>query len=251
VASFIRATLARQGTVVEEGPYDAVVVNGEGSMHHGSPGFHKKMQLLREALDAGKPAHLVNTVWQSNPRDYDAVLPRLSSIIVREPFSQADLKANHGIDASLSIDFSVFAPVDPAPPAADFKGGHAASDFYSEEFAAFVRVTGGALGKTPYLDMRRMTWSGCVASLKTASVFICGRHHGIYAACKARVPFVPFRGNTHKVEGIFRLAGVEIPLCASPAELPARIEQALSDRTPYEALFDWMDRQTPWPGITP
>jgi hypothetical protein len=251
VSTFIRSRLEPLGEVVTEGPAQIVVVNGEGSMHDGSRDFHQKMQALTRAVQEGIPAHLVNTVWENNPHDYDAVLPRLSSLVVREPFSLRELEERHGVRGRLSPDFSIFAPVEEVVPRLDFRGRQVASDFYSQEFKAFVRVTGGSLGKTPYLDLRRVTWPECVASLRTASVFICGRHHGIYAACRARTPFVPFRGNTRKVEGIFALAGVDIPLCASPQELPRALAWCLENRVVYDRLFDWMEQAEPWTGPAP
>src|SRR4051812_14532777 len=85
VGAFLKSTLGATGDLVAEGqPYDCLVINGEGSMHHGSPTFHNKRKALQEAVQSGRKAWLVNTLWQKTPADYDAILPRLQQILVRE-----------------------------------------------------------------------------------------------------------------------------------------------------------------------
>ena len=44
--------------------YDVLVVNGEGSMHHGAPTFRLKMEAIARAVSLGKKVHLVNSLWQ-------------------------------------------------------------------------------------------------------------------------------------------------------------------------------------------
>src|SRR4051812_38998667 len=67
--------------------YDVLVVNGEGSMHHGAPTFRLKMEVVSRAVSLGKKVHLVNTLWQENPSDFDALLRHLKEITVREVLS--------------------------------------------------------------------------------------------------------------------------------------------------------------------
>lgn len=55
-----------------------------------------------------------------------------------------------------------------------------------------------------------MSWRRAVASLN----LITGRQHAVYAACKARIPFAASEGNTHKIRGLIKTAGVEIPIAS-------------------------------------
>jgi hypothetical protein len=48
----------------------ATMVNGEGSMHHGGGAFVDKTRLIKAAVAAGRPAHLINSVWQDNPHQF-------------------------------------------------------------------------------------------------------------------------------------------------------------------------------------
>lgn len=114
-------------------PYDVMVMNGEGTMHHGWDGAQKKIATMREALSAGKPVHLINTVWQENPPDFDDLLRSLSSITVRETRSRDDLLNRHGIEAKVVLDVSVYADFrSKVLFAKNFRGRPAVTDFYRE-----------------------------------------------------------------------------------------------------------------------
>ncbi|WP_137156052.1 polysaccharide pyruvyl transferase family protein [Rhizobium sp. FKL33] len=238
--------LAPVGVVVEDGDYDVVVMNGEGTMHSGGVGFHRKMKVLGSAVDAGKAAYLVNSVWQDNPNDYDEVLRRLKAIHVREVLSRDDLAKRHGISARVFPDLSYLAPLKAPVNMIDHKDSIVLTDFYSKEFTAFVKLTRAEALKYPFVDMMAMTWDDLVATLKTSKLLITGRHHAVYAACRAEIPFVVFGGNTHKIEGIFKSANVEIPLCPSRAEIPKMIAWARKNRAVYTELFNWMKSHKNW-----
>lgn len=244
VTAYFRQAFEAVGRVVEaHEDYDVVVVNGEGSMHHGVHSFHQKMLKLAEAVARRRPAFLVNTVWQKNGRLFDHVLRQLDAITVRERASQRDLKARHGIDADLRLDASFWAPVAPVEPRETFAGGMVVTDFYSRQFGNFVRMTGGLLKAKPYIDMGEYGWSELVASLRTASLLVTGRHHAVYAACRARLPFVAMAGNTHKIEGLIEASGLPIPIAREAQELPGLIDWADRHRSTYVELFDWMEAQ--------
>ncbi|MBT9292159.1 glycosyltransferase family 29 protein [Prosthecodimorpha staleyi] len=244
VTAYFRQEFEAVGRVVEaHEDYDVVVVNGEGSMHHGVHSFHQKMLLLGEAVARRRPAFLVNTVWQRNGRLFDHVLRHLDAITVRERASQRDLKARHGIQAELRLDASFWAPVAPVAAREDFGGGTVVTDFYSRQFGNFVRMTGGLLKAKPYIDMGEYGWPELIASLRTASLLVTGRHHAVYAACRARLPFVAMAGNTHKIEGLIEASGLPIPIAREARELPGLIDWADRHRSTYVELFDWMEAQ--------
>lgn len=238
--------LARQNgwRVVSGSDYDALILNGEGTMHHSSEGWRRKMKILSEALASGKSAYLVNTVWQENAADYDDILRGLSGVWVREVESQRDLRERHGVDATVSPDISIFHLDRPWFGVRDFRGLPVKTDFYSHEFQNF------AVPKTAELvGMKQIAmsgkWGAFVASLKSAAFLATGRHHAVYAAIAARIPFAAMEGNTHKISGIIKTAGAEIPVARSLAELPEVIRSIDGNRAEYEKLFDWMAAQRP------
>ncbi|MBH0237647.1 polysaccharide pyruvyl transferase family protein [Methylobrevis albus] len=248
VIDFMRARLSARYDFTSGDDYDVLVANGEGSMHHRSSAYKSKIDLLRAAAERGKPFHLLNTVWQENGAQDADLLRQAASINVREIISRDALLAETGIDAPICPDFSYYADIDPEVPHVDYGGEVVVTDFYSTEFGSFVRPMGGPFSKLPFMDMKALGWSEMVNALKTASLLVTGRHHAVFAACRARATFVALTGNTHKIEGLISSAGVNIPVCKHPGDLKDGMRWARRNRDAYERLFDWMDKQ-PLPEI--
>ncbi len=246
VAEVIAETLEPHGMVV--GPkddFDTLVVNGEGSMHHGAAPFLMKMHEIRVAQDAGKQTYLINSVWQDNPAGYDDCLSRLDGICVRGVASARDLQANHGISAPISIDLSYFSEIDETAPVTRFDGDIVVTDVYSRKFG-FVWLSEKRNASWTRLDMSQFCWSGLVKSLRTARLLVAGRHHGIFAACRARIPFVAIRGNSHKIEDLLKTAGSPIPIANTVADATHLIKWARANPKAYDDLYGWMDEQPRW-----
>jgi hypothetical protein len=243
VAEYILSTLAEHGLTVSKRDYDILLVNGEGSMCLGCIPFHEKMQQIRTAMKEGKRVHLVNTVWQQNPYDYDDLLPKLGSVVTREVLSQRDLRAVHGIDSRVFVDFSLFAPLRPTDNVPDHAGKIVMTDFAKPRSREFIRYP---FEEFSFVDMRGVAWSNFVLGLKTASLLVTGRHHGVCAAIRARVPFVAMPGNSHKIEGLLASANIPIPLVRSHEDIPAAIDALPSREHLYRELFDWAEAQPKW-----
>lgn len=232
--------------VVPEGAAcDALLVNGEGNMHHGSKRFHHKMRLLGEAVAAGRPAFLVNSVWQDNPPDYDALLPQLSGLFVREVLSQRELAERHGARAEVVPDASFFDRLPWFTQRRNFRGRPAVTDFFVKPQTAVARPhrferRDSLFPTAQPLPFLEWSWGRIVASLRTASYVITGRHHAVYAACVARVPFVASEGNTHKIRGLIASANADILVAETPEEIPAIVNANLSRPEEYERLFTWI-----------
>jgi len=255
-----RLAAAKGWRVVPEGAdYDALLVNGEGNMHHGSKRFHHKMRLLGDAVAAGRPAFLVNSVWQDNPPDYDDLLPRLSGLFVREVLSQRELAERHAARAEVVPDASFFDRLPRFTWRRNFRGRPAVTDFFVKPQGDAGRrhrferrdTLFPAARPLPFLDW---PWGRIVASLKTAGYLITGRHHAVYAACVARVPFIASEGNTHKIRGLIASANADILVAETPEEIPGIIAANLARPQEYERLFAWIagqeiDRIIPAPSL--
>lgn len=158
-------------------------------------------------------------------------------ISVREVMSAQELQKDD-IDADINLDLSYFnnVPEKSAPQRELVVGKFFAQQDYRPE-------------NVPYLDIFKQDWDTVVNVLRHTDWFITGRHHELYASCKARCPFATLSGNTHKNEGLMKTAGVEIPIEA-PHLLHSRIPDFLAKckerRMEYEKLFDWMESQKPF-----
>lgn len=232
----------RQDLDLVEDDYDVLIVNGEGSMHHDRKSALAKLEALKAAVEQGKKAWLINTVWQEMSHDYDAVLQKLDGVVAREPLSQAALRA-HGVEAEVKPDLSFFHPARDPETVSDFKGAPVMTDFWSDSFDAFARPTSSYLKDYRFFEFLKYDWAGAIESLKTTPLLITGRQHAVYAACKARTPFLAVKGNTHKIEGLVQMAGADIPVLDHPSEIRDHFDKALNNKAEYDKLFDWLHMQ--------
>ena len=243
VTQYIHKTLLEHGFTIADNDYDIMLVNGEGSMCLGCPPFHSTMRHIKTALKQRKRVHLLNTVWQQNPYHYDDVLTKLCSIVTRQVLSQRELRTIHGADSSVFLDFSFFSPLRPGGNVPHYGGKIVMTDFAKPRSTEFIQYPSNEL---VCIDMRSIDWSDFVLGLKTANVLVTGRHHGVYAAMRARIPFVAMPGNSHKIEGLIASANIPIPLIHSFDEIPAAVGRVASLEPLYRELFDWAEAQPKW-----
>lgn len=255
---------------------DALVVNGEGAMQEEAKGWDngrvtKIMKGLELAKRMGKRAYLVNSVWYRNERVWGDVLRSLDGLWVRETASQREMEREQGVRPNVFLDLSYSCPIDPTVKGRDLTGQDVVGTFYARNMAAgesfgrydrrFWRSKYLGLGGTAEGEARRSglltarraappaDWSYVVNSLRGANVYATGQHHGVYAACRARVPFAVFNVYNHKLQGLFEWAGVDIPVAADLGGLVESIRWAKANRGVFDRLFDWMEEQPVWPGL--
>jgi len=170
--------------VTEPEKADLVVVNGEGSLHHG---------LRTDLLDwpARYPSVFVNGVYDSNP--FDDGMNDFLYIAVRESMS-AQASQEHGITADvvpdivLTNDWVNDAVWDP------WKYGEPlVTDNTKDPHAGYSAI------RHPVEYTRKMTMSRQV---------VCGRFHAAICCMVMGIPFTTWDSNTHKIRGLMRDAGV-------------------------------------------
>lgn len=224
---------------------DAVLVNGEGTLHGNSPRAGRIMQLLEAAQALGKGTAICNASWFDMGNDYDHVLRRLDRLEVRETRSRDELRLRHGIGSDMRLDLSYFHPargcVGGATPARIRM-----TDLYWPGVRGFARPTGGPLARFEYLEMAQLDWQGMLDHVSASQILLTGRHHGVYAACRARVPFVALAGNTPKIQGLAAWSGLDLPVTENVSELGGLLARIGRYRPAFEALFDWMEGQARW-----
>ena len=214
---------------------DAVIINGEGTMHHDRPLPHSLLNVLRNAKKKGMKTALINTVWQSMTLDTEMKeVLKDTYISVREIKSQRELQKD-GIESDIHLDLSYFNDVPEVTlPNKEYVVG---KFFFQSDF----RPRG-----VPSLDIFKDKWNKIVNTLRTTDWFITGRHHELYAACKARCPFSVLSGNTWKNHGLIETAGVDI-LIGDPhmrhEHISRFVDKCKERRMEYEKLFNWMELQ--------
>jgi len=189
---------------------EAVVVNGEGTLHHGAG--RSWLALLDIAQRRGKATLLVNSVFQEM-RGFEATLARLDDFTVREGRSLVEARSRGARprvvpDSYLAARFSA---------GGEPFAGDVVTDWHRQR-----HDSGGILQR--YLAERSATyvplvtpeawnsWAGLPFRLAGAECILTGRHHGVCAAVVAGTPFVALGSNTHKIEAL--LEDLELPFLA-------------------------------------
>jgi len=229
------------------GPFDALVVNGEGTLHHDTRGAQRIAEVMQFVINLGKPVYLVNSLWEANSCVPLSLLEALSGVGVREVCSAAELRAFGYPKAKVSLDFSYFRELTPGEPV-PLNSEEVMTDFYVPGLG-FVESVQGPFQGRQLVRLKDITWSDCVDLFSRVKLVLTGRHHAVYAACRARVPFAVLDGNSHKVRGLILASGIDIPVAANASEFAGVAEWARKNRDHYERLFDWMERQPRWSGL--
>lgn len=229
---------------------DAVIINGEGTIHHG-----RGLDLLaiaQAAQQLGKPVYLVNCVFQEIEVYHD-VLKKLADLNVRESRSSAYLN-QLGIPNRIVADSIIEAKFHNQPNR-NYTGKIICTDWQpardNDVGIAIIEYLKLHSDKTIFLPMHHWSfmenqqWRYFVANLSTADCIITGRHHGVYAAGLAGVPFVAMPSNTHKVEGTLEDSDLPLPFCSNISELPVKVEYALSNQTLFKKFQNHLISQRP------
>lgn len=224
---------------------DAVLVNGEGTLHGDSPRSIRILQLLEIAQSSGKGTAICNASWFDMGNSHDHVLRRLDRLEVRELLSRDQLRAKHGAESSLCLDASYFHPLRARPGHAD-PARIRMTDLYWPALRGFARPTGGPLARFEFLPMEQLDWQSMLDHVGASEILLTGRHHGVYAACRARVPFVALSGNTPKIEGLAAWSGLQLPVTSDVSAVGGLLAGIRRYRGAFDALFDWMEAQPPW-----
>jgi len=221
----------------KRGYLDAVIVNGEGTLHHSADSDRADIladvaAFANEYLNV--PAFLINsTLFRNTPELYKK-LSEFDGIYVRDSFSRDELKKN-GLDGVVVPDMT-FAVQDVARNIADRKGVGATDSVYgnlSKEIKGAAKEFGWdyrsmAVPKWVEFQVRdvfrpfrllgkikRNVYERSVAQrtsfgtpeefitwLKTKKLVITGRYHTVTLCLLTRTPFIALESNTPKISAL-------------------------------------------------
>ena len=199
----LEKTLRHEGfTIVMEPEFaDVIIINGEGSMHHNSTPFRKKMESAQKYVDS-KPVILTNSVWQANSAKYDDVLRKMSSVEVRDPLSQKDLLSRHAFLAEVRFDLAARESYEHYSSRLGLRMSHskhgAQTDFFDKDARAWRYH--------PLIDLPRLDmgagWHNVLRMVAETKYVFAGRYHAAVACVMTATPCYAVRSNSHKIEGL-------------------------------------------------
>lgn len=215
---------------------DAVVINGEGTIHHHRPASNFLMEILQRAQLKGKRTYLINSLFQHEPPYYPKVLQNLNYFSVREPLSYINA-CECGGNPKILADSCLGIRTE----------GESICDI-NGIIIGLIRPDSGYSNIVNHLDYPRLIITGgilfrdIIATLKQCSLYITGQHHGVYASALADIPFIPIPSNSHKIEGLMywfkQETGLEIPICKG--YIDKYIEWALNNKDIYKKFSNFL-----------
>lgn len=218
--------------------FDVIIANGEGTMHDNAPKALEILNLLSEGKKLGVKTLLVNSVWQNNSIETTELLNYVDYVSVREIASKNEIQKIIKKDIDVNLDVSYFTDVDDVGTIANYN--IVAGNRYAD--GQKPKIVG--IGEDFNIDIFSQSWEYIVNNLKKSKILVTGRHHEMYAACKAKCPFIVLEGNTHKNSGFLKTLNSNIPTLstdASTEEIIKIIKDIDKFSEEYLKLFSSLD----------
>jgi polysaccharide pyruvyl transferase WcaK-like protein len=214
---------------------DAVVVNGEGSIHHDSARANFLMTVLAAAQAAGKRTALVNALYQQEQIAIPTVLERLDYFSVREVRSAAAARRHGGCPRVLPDSAADLRQLKEARPFRELSGMVKGGTHPKAPSATWLDGL-----DAPKLDLATGSLDEIVATLRQAELYVTAQHHGVYAAALARIPFVAIVSNSHKIEGLIEWSGLPIPIVDRQENIEKAIAYARRNPSVFGEFADFV-----------
>jgi polysaccharide pyruvyl transferase WcaK-like protein len=217
---------------------DLLVVNGEGTMHDDAKKAKSLLESIKAAKKQGIKTMLVNTVWQRNSKSVTELLRYADYISVREVKSKKEIQKVIDIDVDVNLDLSYFYDV---PYKQTNNYNIVSGNYFVDKSSRNGSIIIKGIGEDGHVDLFNESWNDVVNKLRHSKLLVTGRHHEMYAACKAECPFIVLEGNTHKNSGLFETFEVDIPTLPMDASLSDIRELILKiDQYDFKKLFSLM-----------
>lgn len=86
---------------------DAILINGEGTLHHGHAKAERLLKVVDHPLRLNKPVSIINALYQENPRTWERYLDKVQLIIARDSKSHSELSEFYGGKLFRTLDLSL------------------------------------------------------------------------------------------------------------------------------------------------
>lgn len=187
---------------------DAVIFNGEGSLHDGAAiNMFEKCRLAKEL---GKKVFLINSVWQNNT-ETNRYLNLFDLVTFRESLSYEEALPFCKEEAMVVPDLAFYGD----------RLLHEDKNTTKLLFTDSVKASNSrklySLAKKYSAEFYGMTENACfpqlseevIANLDEKAKIVTGRFHTLVFAMKYKIPALVLTSNTHKIEGLLKDSGLE------------------------------------------
>jgi hypothetical protein len=226
---------------------DLIVINGEGTLHHGRKKASWLMETARHDVTHGKELALINALYQENPDDWAPLLKVFTHLYARDSRSAAAMTVHAGREVQWMGDLSTCAGAipddqsragilvgDSVRNAATATLATLATRLNATEPTRLVPLTVSLREENPYraapmrllrrwtvaLRQRRLerkfpllaylsSEEAYVEAIRRCRLSVTGRFHGVCLNLVTGTPFVAVTSNSWKIEALFADAGID------------------------------------------
>ena len=219
---------------------DAVVLNGEGTMHHDN-GLHY-LAILGASQQRGLKTLMVNSLFEEI-NHFKAVIQRLDECICRDPLSLLEARLINP-DSQLHPDLIIEAePFWDKDCQIDLTNQIICTDWHPHRskdvgraLLEFMKVTPKTFFYPFKHGVQRSIWRSALANFSSAAAVVAARYHAVYLAILAGLPCVMLESNSHKMEALLHWLGEPLVLCNHAADLETALRKAKSNRAGFLEL---------------
>lgn len=224
---------------------DAIIVNGEGTIHHNRPAGRKLLEVTELAEQYRIPAFLINTTYQDNPPEFKQYLDKFSAIFVREGESAkelAELAVPSTVvpDITLSYDYQPYSerrqigvsdssitPISkklfalcrendalflPVLRSSKYDGVFSLTERLRDVKFELTKLKLKLTGSEDYLQLRNLYVKKSIKqffdAVASCHVVVSGRFHVICFCLLTETPFLGIDGNSHKIQSMLNDIGL-------------------------------------------
>lgn len=238
---------------------DLIVVNGEGTLHHGHRQGERLLRIADHPARSGKPVALINTIYQQNPEGWRHHLERIDLVSTRDSRSAAEIGQLTGRDCGWVPDLSL------AEGAVDTSGMARTRLLVGDSVetgtrkallgltdldpgARFLPILKGLKPSKPHhptpfrqlreayiwLNARYSQWrrgniefnrdeAGFIRSLTTARLHVTGRFHAVCFCLFTSTPFLAVESNSWKIAALLEDFGLGTARIIPVGEIRVRL----------------------------
>ncbi len=224
---------------------DLIIINGEGTLHHGSKQGSKLLEVIDHPARGTTPVALINAVYQDNPTAWSVQLSRMSLLMARDSWSAKELSTAIGRAVDFVPDLSLAeGPIslNPSVQRNRLLVGDSVNRYITKQMLRFVDARQDAnflpiltsikppkphyppplrALRQAYIDVHAATFglghrrtqfnateAGFVSSLATGYLHLTGRFHSICLCLATATPFLALESNSWKISALLRDFGL-------------------------------------------
>jgi polysaccharide pyruvyl transferase WcaK-like protein len=234
---------------------DAILINGEGTLHHGRPRAERVLKVVDHPLRQGKPVYIVNALYQANPPEWSRYLDKVDLVLTRDSRSSQELNRVYSGEMHQALDLSMHVPHPIASQSTrerlafgdsvDPKTTRLLLDAHRKtQGAVFLPVMRSLKSRRPswpaplrawrdfYIEVhaRLSGWRdgsirfvaddhGFLRELENSTLHVTGRFHGVCLSLLAQTPVLTVASNSWKIEALLDDLGLSRERLITPQVL--------------------------------